>query len=82
MKAFVLRNGKKFSILIQKQKQLNIHGLYEWFMICGGSMSQYKILTTEGRAKRAELHTVHGVIQTPVFMNVGTAAAINGAVSS
>ena len=45
-------------------------------------MSQYKILTTEGRAKRAELHTVHGVIQTPVFMNVGTAAAIKGAVST
>ena len=45
-------------------------------------MSQYKILTKEGRAKRAELHTVHGVIQTPVFMNVGTAAAIKGAVST
>ncbi len=33
-------------------------------------------------AKRAELHTVHGVIQTPVFMNVGTIAAIKGAVST
>lgn len=42
----------------------------------------YKILKTEGRAKRGEFHTVHGVIQTPVFMNVGTAAAIKGAVST
>ena len=42
----------------------------------------YHILKQEGRAKRAELHTVHGVIQTPVFMNVGTAAAIKGAVST
>lgn len=42
----------------------------------------YKILKTEGRAKRAQLETVHGTIQTPVFMNVGTAAAIKGAVST
>lgn len=42
----------------------------------------YRILRQEGRAKRAELATVHGVIQTPVFMNVGTAAAIKGAVST
>ena len=42
----------------------------------------YKLLKREGRAKRGELHTVHGVIQTPVFMNVGTAAAIKGAVST
>ncbi len=42
----------------------------------------YSILTTEGRAKRAQLETVHGTIQTPVFMNVGTAAAIKGAVST
>lgn len=42
----------------------------------------YKLLKKEGRAKRGELHTVHGVIQTPVFMNVGTAAAIKGAVST
>ena len=44
--------------------------------------SIYHILKQEGRAKRGELHTVHGVIQTPVFMNVGTVAAIKGAVSS
>ncbi len=42
----------------------------------------YRILTTEGRAKRAEFTTVHGTVQTPVFMNVGTAAAIKGAVST
>ncbi len=42
----------------------------------------YKLLKTDGNAKRGELHTVHGTIQTPVFMNVGTAAAIKGAVST
>ncbi|MBQ8262459.1 MAG: tRNA guanosine(34) transglycosylase Tgt [Lachnospiraceae bacterium] len=42
----------------------------------------YKIITQEGRAKRGEFHTPHGVIQTPVFMNVGTVAAIKGAVST
>lgn len=42
----------------------------------------YRVLKQEGRAKRAELTTVHGVIQTPVFMNVGTVAAIKGAVST
>ncbi len=42
----------------------------------------FKILNKDGNAKRGEFHTVHGVIQTPVFMNVGTAAAIKGAVSS
>ena len=42
----------------------------------------YHIIKQEGRAKRAELTTVHGVIQTPVFMNVGTVAAIKGAVAT
>ena len=42
----------------------------------------YKLLKTDGLAKRGELHTVHGVIQTPVFMNVGTVAAIKGAVAT
>jgi len=46
------------------------------------SAYSYKILKQEGRAKRAEVTTVHGTIQTPVFMNVGTAAAIKGAVST
>ena len=42
----------------------------------------YKILTKDGRAKRARLETVHGTVETPVFMNVGTAAAIKGAVAT
>ena len=42
----------------------------------------YRILKKEGRAKRAEMTTVHGVVQTPVFMNVGTVAAIKGAVAT
>ena len=42
----------------------------------------YKLLKTEGRAKRGQFETVHGTIQTPVFMNVGTAAAIKGAVDT
>ena len=42
----------------------------------------FKILNRDGRAKRGEFVTVHGNIQTPVFMNVGTAAAIKGAVST
>ena len=41
-----------------------------------------RMLKQEGRAKRGEFTTVHGVIQTPVFMNVGTVAAIKGAVST
>ncbi|MBR3007283.1 MAG: tRNA guanosine(34) transglycosylase Tgt [Stomatobaculum sp.] len=43
---------------------------------------KYEILKTEGRAKRARMETVHGVIETPVFMNVATAGAIKGAVST
>lgn len=42
----------------------------------------YRIISIDGRAKSATMETVHGVIETPVFMNVGTAAAIKGAVSS
>ena len=42
----------------------------------------YKIIARDGNAKRAEFQTVHGTIQTPVFMNVGTAAAIKGAVAT
>ncbi len=42
----------------------------------------YELIKKEGRAKRARLKTVHGVIETPVFMNVGTVAAIKGAVST
>lgn len=42
----------------------------------------FEIIAREGRAKRGVFHTPHGDIQTPVFMNVGTAAAIKGAVST
>ena len=45
-------------------------------------MAEYKVIAKDGRAKRAEMRTVHGTIQTPVFMNVGTVGAIKGAVST
>lgn len=45
-------------------------------------MTSYKIVATDGLAKHAEMQTVHGTIQTPVFMNVGTVGAIKGAVST
>ena len=41
----------------------------------------FNLIKTQGRARRGEFKTVHGTISTPVFMNVGTAAAIKGAVS-
>jgi queuine tRNA-ribosyltransferase len=42
----------------------------------------YRLICRDGNAKRGELTTVHGTVQTPLFMNVGTAAAIKGAVST
>jgi len=45
-------------------------------------MGEYKLLKKTGKVRRGEFKTVHGVIQTPVFMNVGTLAAIKGAVST
>ena len=42
----------------------------------------FEVLKTEGNARRGRMHTVHGVIETPVFMNVGTSAAIKGGVST
>lgn len=42
----------------------------------------YKLLKQEGRARRGEFTTAHGTVQTPVFMNVGTQAAIKGALSA
>ncbi len=42
----------------------------------------YRLLKTEGKARRGEFHTVHGTVQTPAFMNVATAGAIKGAVSA
>ncbi len=45
-------------------------------------MAKYTLLKTEGAAKRGQFETVHGTVQTPLFMNVGTVAAIKGAVST
>ena len=45
-------------------------------------MALYTLLKKEGRARRGRFETVHGTVETPVFMNVGTAAAIKGAVSA
>lgn len=45
-------------------------------------VSKYTVIKTEGRAKRAHFETVHGSVETPVFMNVGTVGAIKGAVST
>ena len=42
----------------------------------------YTCIKTEGAARRGVFETVHGTIQTPFFMNVGTAAAIKGGISS
>ena len=44
--------------------------------------SDFQILKTEGRARRGVFTTPHGVIQSPFFMNVGTAGAIKGGISS
>ena len=45
-------------------------------------MGKFTLLKQEGKARRARFETVHGTIETPVFMNVGTVAAIKGAVST
>ncbi len=45
-------------------------------------MNNYKLIKTEGSARRAEFNTVHGTVQTPAFMNVATSAAIKGGVSA
>ena len=42
----------------------------------------FKLLKTEGNARRGEFTCPHGTVQTPVFMNVGTQAAIKGALSA
>ena len=49
---------------------------------CRIGNKMYELLKTEGKARRGVLHTVHGDIQTPVFMNVGTCAAIKGGVNT
>ena len=45
-------------------------------------ITMFEIITTDGRARRGRLETVHGTIETPVFMNVATAAAIRGGASA
>ena len=45
-------------------------------------MAKFTLLKTEGKARRARYETVHGTIETPVFMNVGTSAAIKGGIST
>ena len=45
------------------------------------SINKFEVLKTDGRARRGVLHTVHGDIQTPVFMNVGTCGAIKGGIN-
>ena len=42
----------------------------------------FKLINQEGKARRGEFETPHGLVQTPVFMNVGTVAAIKGALSA
>ena len=42
----------------------------------------YQLIKTEGSARRGIFETVHGTVQTPAFMNVGTSAAIKGGISS
>ncbi len=42
----------------------------------------YTLKKLEGHARRGEFTTPHGTVQTPVFMNVGTQAAIKGALSA
>ena len=42
----------------------------------------FKLIKTEGRARRGEFSCPHGTVQTPVFMNVGTQGAIKGALSA
>ena len=45
-------------------------------------MAKFTLLKTEGKARRARFETVHGTVETPVFMNVGTSAAIKGGIST
>ena len=64
---------------------LEIHSfliMSDWERYVLGGTKMYKVIKKDGRAKRATMETVHGTIQTPVFMNVGTAAAIKGAVAT
>lgn len=79
-----MKNKSTFSerrIRISQKRKYEKH-MEENKELENGIKARYRVLKTEGRAKRAEFATVHGTIQTPVFMNVGTVAAIKGAVST
>lgn len=65
------RNKKKWAAAIGRRIEVMME-----------SKATYQILAQDKKAKRASFTTVHGIIQTPVFMNVGTAAAIKGAVAT
>ena len=67
-----MKKGERFDILITMS--FTIKGKVE--------VNMYRLIHRDKNAKRGEFHTVHGVIQTPLSMNVGTAAAIKGAVST
>lgn len=68
---------------IQNRSERNRADHQNMIQECEGTAQiKYELLKEEGRAKRGVFHTVHGDIQTPVFMNVGTVAAIKGAVST
>ena len=45
-------------------------------------MAKFTLIKKEGKARRGRFETVHGTIETPVFMNVGTSAAIKGGIST
>ena len=45
-------------------------------------MAEFTLICRQGKARRGRFVTVHGTVETPVFMNVATSAAIKGAVSS
>jgi queuine tRNA-ribosyltransferase len=63
---------------LYKDEKYQYNGVQFWERIS----NMYQILKKDGRAKRATMQTVHGTIETPVFMNVGTVAAIKGAVAT
>ena len=56
--------------------------MYLALVLTKGTIYMFKLIKTEGKARRGELTTPHGTVQTPVFMNVGTQAAIKGGISA
>ena len=54
---------------------------YNWSIVIGDNV-MFKLLTKDNRARGGEFTTVHGTVQTPVFMNVGTSATVKGGISA